>query len=327
MRTYPPRSTTGDSGDGTGGDGTDDDSAESDWSLVGTGGIDAGGAGGAVTRDASIAVSDAVTDESLLLFVASITPGGGFQSFVADVTTIDTGDSVVWQSIAVPGTPEASQLELVESDAGVMLVIEDISGYPAGIRAYHFSTAGPAWDDSSTAFHAIDTGNVSDCGALDGTLSAALTDGNGGDDDLFVAYYEAPATEGDPAEIMRVYGFDSDLGTWTEVDSSALSPDSLSTADPAQVNSPVSISWDNDVLYLFYRNSGSQRGTVVTPPPESSDPSGPWNVISLDEEQDGITGNLNVASLGLSAYNNRLFAGFVAGGGFGGTSANAAVYQ
>ncbi len=78
---------------------------------------------------------------------------------------------------------------------------------------------------------------IADEGTLDGSLSAAYDD----DGDVYVAYYEAPANEDGPAEMLRVFAFSSGSSMWSEIDSSALSPDAVATSGTTVVNSVVTV--------------------------------------------------------------------------------------
>jgi hypothetical protein len=96
----------------------------------------------------------------------------------------------------------------------------------------------------------------------------------------------------------------------------AVTPEGVTLSEAAE---SVGVASFSDVVYLFFRDGSTNRGTVY----RLAD--GAWAVMPFDETRDGVTGQYNVRHFGLDAHNNRVFAAYIEGSG-GGTP-RVAVYE
>ena len=73
-------------------------------------------------------------------------------------------------------------------------------------------------------------------------------------------------------------------------------------------------------MYLFLRNADNLEGEVYL-----YDES--WNILEYDDDGTSLTSSLDLAHLKLRTLNNRIYAAFIDGSGFGGSTFSVAIYQ
>ena len=188
---------------------------------------------------------------------------------------------------AAPDNPEPSQLKLVADGGTPILVIEDESDpMLSAIRIYEYSSS---WVETTQ----LDA--PGGAGILDGTLSVDFGAS------LIVTFID----EVTGIEVREVSGI-----TWTDL-AAPMSPDMMTGT--------LAVTADSQNVYIFYRDAVSLSGTVAK---RAED----WSIVSASMDSDGLTGDLNVASLCIDTFENRVFAGYIDGGGFGAVG-SAAIYQ
>ena len=192
----------------------------------------------------------------------------------------------------------AKNVRIVSQNGSVVLIIEvliieDTSLNPSQLMVYDYA-AGSSWSPrTSLSRPGGDRTLVSIDAAAKPTSS---------EEELFVGFIDG--TNG-----LTVASHDG--SSWIALTSPA-------QVDPATGYMALTVG-DDGTLYLFAREAASLAGVVY-----SYD--SVWTLVAFSESADEITSSLNLGQLDLASFQNRIFAGFVDGEGFG-DGASVAVSQ
>lgn len=203
-------------------------------------------------------------------------------------------DGAAWstENIGVPGGQQPVQHRLAVVENTISLVFEDqASGDPSTLRLYRY-VAETGWSEEAPFSRSSGTTILEGAVSIDaapGRLVAAFVDESTG------------------------LGFAS-CGTsgWVEI---------AVTRDADLLTGIVAAATDGNRDYLFYRDAASLAGLI-----ERYDGTS-WSQIPATEDEPSLTTSLSLSALMLETVDNRLYAGYIDGSGFGGSGFSVSVYQ
>jgi hypothetical protein len=246
--------------------------------------------GSAALGSAPTGTAQIVVTDDESLYVASRTGTSEDPSYDIQVFRFDND---VWNEIPI-GLPVAynpGQIRLVTDGTKPYIFLEDVtSGSRSDVRVYSYDPQS-GWTEGESLVRA--SGNA----FIQGAFAA----------DVYAGDYS-------------ISFVDSQTGTQAFSYHGSEWVDLLFPQDGDLLTGAIGVAIESDTTYVFYRDDETLTGNIQIHTDS-------WIALPYGDEDEAVTSPLDVTHLEIKVLHNRLYAAFIDGSGFGGSSFQVAIYQ